>query len=389
MRFLNAARAWIEVPIRLAASACRRMFGKLSGSDVRSLEDLQRFWAERRSRGLGPERVSSEDGNAALHRTMNINTKDAYRGLNVSNYKVNSPRLKTARGIQELDAKYRRGTVFIVAAGPSLDKNIDELKRINGRWPIFACDAVLPMLAAHGIEPDYAMLVDVKDTQARFFADIKPGTKTKLLAVACAHRKALEAWPGEVLFFNSQANRRDQRLQLKVGQDFGSIGVGGNVSTALLCLVTNFCEATTVVFVGHDFSFQPGKYYAKNGLHDMAAAMSAKPWWDINGETVYTNFQLWAYRNWTVDFADSLYALDEKLEANGINPMGYRLINATEGGILGTTKEFRVNSDLFEYAKLSETIDNLEAASVGSGVGAPPPKSETGDAMLRRALARA
>ena len=90
-----------------------------------------------------------------------------------------------------------------------------------------------------------------------------------------------------------------------------------------------------------------------------------------------------------MDFAGSLYALDEKLEANGINRMGYRLINATEGGILGTTKEYRVNSDLFEYMKLSETIDNLEAASVGSGVCAPPPKSVTGDAMLRQALARA
>lgn len=390
MRLLTAARDWIKAQIRRAASAYRRRFGVMRAEDVQTGEDLMLFWAKRRARGLGPTPTSSSaEGNAALHRTLNLNTQDAFRDLNMSNYRANSPNLKASRGIREIDGKYRRGVAFIVGAGPCLDKNIEELKRVRGRWPIFACDAALPMLAKHGIEPDYAMVVDTKPLQKRFFELVKPGTKTTLLAVSCSSPDVIAAWPGEVLYFNSWGEDSDEKVQLQHGQDFGSIGVGGNVSTALLCLVSIFCEATTIVLVGHDFSFRPDRYYATGGLQDIGSTKHGKPWWDIYGETVYTNLQLWAYKNFTVDFVGHLRELDRQLEAVGIAPMGYRIINATEGGILGTTEQFGVNSGLFEYAKLSDTISQLEAASVGSGVGAPTPRSETGDALIRQALARA
>ena len=49
---------------------------------------------------------------------------------------------------------------FIVGAGPSLDKNIDELKRAKGKGFIIACDTAVRPLLAHGIVPDLYVLVD-------------------------------------------------------------------------------------------------------------------------------------------------------------------------------------------------------------------------------------
>ena len=387
MRLLNAARSLALTWAGRAASVFRRRFGLLNGSDVKSVRDLMVFWARRRAKGLGPSPVSSADGNAALYRTLNLNTKEVFYDLNVENYSANSEILQKNDGIRSLDGLYRRGTAFIVAAGPSLDKNIDQLSRIQGRWPIFACDAALPMLTKHGIEPDYIMIVDSKAWQQRFFEGVKPGTKTKLLAIACVHPEAVKAWPGETMFFNSWGDEKDEAFQLKVGKDFGSIGVGGNVSTGLLWLVTAFCEASRVILVGHDFSYPPGRYYAKGGIDELASGKGGKYWWDANGNTVLTNVSLWAYRIYTEKYIEDLGLLDAKLILDGREPFGWKVINATEGGILGTTETFGVNSEVIESAALSEVLDQLDSESVGSGACTPAALSATEDRESFRALA--
>ena len=49
---------------------------------------------------------------------------------------------------------------FIVSAGPSLDKNIDELKNIKGRGVIMAVDTAIKPLLKKGIVPDIVASVD-------------------------------------------------------------------------------------------------------------------------------------------------------------------------------------------------------------------------------------
>jgi len=297
-----------------------------------------------------PTRAATEaETEKALRKTLNINTKEVFGKQNLRNYKANSQLLKRSKGIREIDSRYQGGPAIIVASGPSLDKNIDELQRAQGKIPIFACDASIPMLLAAGVEADYTMIVDVTTKQTRFFENVPKNTKTTLLALACTHPDVLAAWPGEVLFFNSFGSDKDEAIQMKYGADFGSIGIGGNVSTALFWLVGMFCEATTLILVGHDFSFDPHNYYAKNGIHELAAKKTRHATWDINGAAVQSEISLWGYRVYTHEWSRDLVAMGT----------GYRIINATEGGILGTTPVYGELLPYFEYRRLAETLDEI------------------------------
>jgi len=57
-------------------------------------------------------------------------------------------------GVKLMENRYRDKPAILVAAGPSLDKNIDLLKEAQGKALIIACDVVVGKLLKHGIKPD-------------------------------------------------------------------------------------------------------------------------------------------------------------------------------------------------------------------------------------------
>lgn len=56
----------------------------------------------------------------------------------------------------------------MVASGPSLDKNIDELKGLKGKAFIMAADSALRVLLKHDIIPDMFVSVDALKNQKHF-----------------------------------------------------------------------------------------------------------------------------------------------------------------------------------------------------------------------------
>lgn len=54
--------------------------------------------------------------------------------------------------------------VYVIAAGPSLDKNIDELKNVKDKGIILATGTVLKKMLRLGIRPDYVVIIDANHT---------------------------------------------------------------------------------------------------------------------------------------------------------------------------------------------------------------------------------
>lgn len=306
---------------------------------------------DRISSGLPP--VTEEEAHAALFRTINIGTKEFLYDLNTSNYKTNEEMLKSGKGILELQDLWTGKPCFLVASGPSLRKNIHHLKKIQGIFPIFCVDAAYPILMRAGIEPDLVFMIDTKDTQAKFF-DIPP-TKAKLCAVSCSHMDSIKAWKGDIYFFNTFGSDEDHEIQLKYGQDFGSIGVGGNVSTALLWFAVTFSGSNKIIFVGHDFSYPNIEmYYPEGGVRALIPrTKTTMMTWDIYGETVQTDFSLKSYKIWTED------TLKELIHDLRMVDYDIVFINCTEGGTFGTTSSPGVLKDFLKYATLESTINEV------------------------------
>lgn len=74
---------------------------------------------------------------------------------------TNFPRMSKGIPLHRLKDKWNPDLpVILVSAGPSLEKNVEELKKVDGRALIWCADAALPTLLEHNIVPDIVASVD-------------------------------------------------------------------------------------------------------------------------------------------------------------------------------------------------------------------------------------
>ena len=87
---------------------------------------------------------------ARVNFSTNINRGTLFQ----RNILTNIPEIIKNPGIEPLKEKRKKKPAICVAAGPSLDKNIQLLSRIKSRALIICADGALKVLLRHGIKPD-------------------------------------------------------------------------------------------------------------------------------------------------------------------------------------------------------------------------------------------
>ncbi|EDP5528225.1 DUF115 domain-containing protein [Campylobacter jejuni] len=94
---------------------------------------------------------------------------DALQGI--EQFVYNLPQMITHPSYKELLSK-RKGisdTAIIVSTGPSLTKQLPLLKKYANKATIFCADSSYPILAKHGIKPDYVCMLERTELTAEFF----------------------------------------------------------------------------------------------------------------------------------------------------------------------------------------------------------------------------
>ncbi|EOH2938227.1 motility associated factor glycosyltransferase family protein, partial [Campylobacter jejuni] len=123
---------------------------------------------------------------------------DALQGI--EQFVYNLPSMITHPSYKELLSK-RKGisdTAIIVSTGPSLTKQLPLLKKYASKATIFCADSSYPILAKHGIKPDYVCMLERTEITAEFFNN-DFGEFDKDIVFVCAgvvHPKAIEYLKG-------------------------------------------------------------------------------------------------------------------------------------------------------------------------------------------------
>ncbi|WP_134862589.1 motility associated factor glycosyltransferase family protein, partial [Campylobacter jejuni] len=83
----------------------------------------------------------------------------------------NLPSMITHPSYKELLSKRKNlsDTAIIVSTGPSLTKQLPLLKKYASKATIFCADSAYPILAKHGIKPDYVCMLERTELTAEFF----------------------------------------------------------------------------------------------------------------------------------------------------------------------------------------------------------------------------
>jgi len=146
---------------------------------------------------------------------------------------------------------------MFVAAGPSLDKDIDYIKKYQHNATIFAVDAVFKRLVSEGVEPDFVITTERFDVTAEFFLGGLDTTAT-LIFTPAACQTCIDAFKGKKGWFRIEQQPLDS-LPLR----FPKFLCGVSVSPTMLGVATTM-GFKKFVMIGQDlcFDIEGGKTHA-------------------------------------------------------------------------------------------------------------------------------
>ena len=271
---------------------------------------------------LKTEDAISEAINAGK-RTRFENTRTAARFGNswATNVLKNLPIVGKAKNIHELSVKGVQDAV-IVASGPSLNKNVDQLREIQDKVFIVTALRSLPVLQNAGVEPDLVIQLDAEDDEVakQLSTDSQYQIKNFLFELIVN--------PG---FLKIPAKQKIWSLAqhfFDVHEHFGTKPTPWSVpsvSIYALCL----CRALrfkNIVFIGQDLAADGSKQYA-DGATSMLPAHAKMSMFHIEvpgfyGKSVMT-------RN---SFEYQIKRCSELAQNWRQTQPDLNLVNATEGG---------------------------------------------------------
>jgi hypothetical protein len=264
-----------------------------------------------------------------------INTLVGKSETFLDNFVKNVSKAALAPGVAKFVNKFQNVPALIVSAGPSLDKNIQELRGFQDNVLILSTDTALKALLAVGIDPHFVL---TGDPSYENFLHLKGATTKESLVVAEAssYPSVFDEFQGRILtctFENSSLRSLSELLGNK-----GSLRAWGSVATIALDFAL-LLQCNPIIFVGQDLAYTDGRFYCsgiyfddewfagvsnpldwENKLQVMRSTRRTVAVEDIFGKPIESTDKLTAYWNWIVKVFRE-------------NPQ-FRFINATEGGIL-------------------------------------------------------
>ncbi|ELO4508243.1 motility associated factor glycosyltransferase family protein, partial [Campylobacter jejuni] len=184
---------------------------------------------------------------------------DALQGI--EQFVYNLPQMITHPSYKELLSK-RKGisdTAIIVSTGPSLTKQLPLLKKYASKATIFCADSSYPILAKHGIKPDYVLSLERIPLTSEFFNNDFGEFDKDILFVLKSYvhphtTKYLQKNNRNFMLVSTYASFI-QYLKLDY---FGYFNMGFSVAH-MACYLSLHLNHKNIIFIGQDLA------YAENG----------------------------------------------------------------------------------------------------------------------------
>ncbi|CAG0961805.1 hypothetical protein PHYC_00766 [Phycisphaerales bacterium] len=293
--------------------------------------------------GVARDRFAAAFANVMKAVRTNVVTTLVQVDVTVRNLLQNARWYATVPGVAELVGSQRGRPAVVVAAGPSLRRNIDLLARpeLRERVVVIAVQTVLKQLLARGIRPDYVTALDYHEISARFYEGLTAGDVegVTLVVEPKANPAILEAFPGKIRCVGDDTS--DKILGPALHREMGRIQPGATVAHLAYYLARHLgCDP--VILVGQDLGFTDGQYYGPGAaIHQVWAGelnefntLEMLEWQriarmrsllrkatDVHGREIYTDEQMSTY---LVQFERDFLRDKERQ---------FTTIDATEGGV--------------------------------------------------------
>lgn len=211
----------------------------------------------------------------------------------------------------------------IISAGPSLNKNILELKKAKNKAFLIAVDTAIKPLLSNGIIPDLFVIVDGLKPVSLIQMD--GVSKVALAAPFVAAESVLEYHKGKKFFFNDGSVLPEHVYDM-CGMPFEWVDSGGSVANNAFSIAVQM-GFKTIILVGQDLAMTGNKTHADGTFQDKMKEekfdTDSRAFLEvdaIDGGKVVTRYDFNRYRIW----------FENTIERHKLD----NVIDATEGGAL-------------------------------------------------------
>lgn len=274
---------------------------------------------------------------------VNIDTEKHMSITLVDNAIRNLKYIKESNYVSEFIGKIPEELpAVIVAAGPSLDKNIDELKRAEGKAFIFATDTAVKYLLQHDIKFDAIITIDAK--KGVWHLRDERCHNVPMFCVLEAKSNLMDMHIGRKIWFRGSVYMYD--LYSRFNREFPGYNSGGSVATAAFSLCVSM-KFKNIVLIGQDLAYSGGITHAGGVVRNVQGDKEGRELVEsIDGGKVWSRYDWLIYLEW---FENSIRDLKD------IN-----VIDATEGGaLIHGSKVMALSEVIDQYCKEEFSFNDM------------------------------
>lgn len=194
---------------------------------------------------------------------------------------------------------------IIVSAGPSLDKNIMELKNAVGKACIIATDTAMKPLLNAGIIPDLFVIVDGLKPAELF--EHKQISKVGMVTMTAVSREPMDLHKGKKYFYYNDSPFENEMLRLVNEMDereilLPDLPTGGSVATSAYSLGV-YMGAKMIILVGQDLALTGNKVHVDGAFKNEKCEIDMKSGdylevESVDGGKVVTRIDFKHYLDW-------------------------------------------------------------------------------------------
>lgn len=233
---------------------------------------------------------------------------------------ANLPYLLTSRSLLSLYKLLPKDVpAIIVASGPSLDKNVEELANAKNHAFIIAVDSSLRTVLKAGIIPDLCISIDPKKLTKHFSDD--RANDVPMVCRITSNREVLKNHRVEKFFVND-LNHHLQHFLSNHDIIFPVLASGGSVANDAFS-IAQVLGFKTIIMIGQDLAYTDNRTHSAASVRgewnlDVSTLGNSAMTEDIYGNPILSSGEFTLYRIWIEEQIDMYPELD--------------VIDATEGG---------------------------------------------------------
>lgn len=274
----------------------------------------------------------------------------------------NIPRLMEATPLNELRDIYKGKTALIIGAGPTLDLNIETIKKNRDKVVIFSVGTAYKALLKNGIMPDFVNVIEINDSSGQFIGlDM---SEVNLITETYTHNLVLNLDVKRRFLYPSSLSYANNFWAQIADFDVSHYHVKGTVTYAALASA-KMLGCSKLILVGQDLAYVNNQCYSSGAVYsDMV--------YEVDPETKQLKFKVKDEKS----FSEAHKSINQNIPDNsGSECAKYRmnLYNTTLCQARGVTGEM-VNTllsyilfgqDFEEFAYINPDLELINSSMLG------------------------